>query len=78
MTYLEHRRVEKAHEILGHDEVAIELATEPLDAARQVDVGTDHGEIKSVTCSNVAIRHFAIVQREPCLQMSRRDRQVVV
>ena len=30
-------------------EVAIELATEPLDAARQVDVGTDHGEIKSVT-----------------------------
>ena len=36
-----------AHEIVGHDEVAIELATEPLDAARQIDVGTDHGEIKS-------------------------------
>jgi len=55
MTYLEHRRVEIADEILGHDEVAIELATEPLDAARQIDVGTDHGEIKSVTRSDVAI-----------------------
>ena len=60
MTYLEHRCVEIADEILGHDEIAIELATELLDAARQIDVGTDHGEIKSVTRSNVAIRDFAI------------------
>jgi hypothetical protein len=64
MTYLEHRRVEIADEILGHDEIAIELATEPLDAAGQVDLGTDHGEIKSVTRSNIAIRDFAIVERE--------------
>ena len=55
MTYLEHRRVEIAGEILGHEEVPIELATEPLDATRQIDVGTDHGEIKSVARSNVAI-----------------------
>jgi len=78
MTYLEHRRVEIADEILGHEQVPVELATEPLDAARQIDVGTDHGEIKSVTRSNVAIRDFTIVEREPCLQMSRRDQQVVV
>jgi hypothetical protein len=77
MTYLENRRVEIADEILGHDEVAIEFATEPLDAARQINVGANHGEIKSVTRSNVAIRHFAIVEREPCLQIPRRDRQVV-
>ena len=44
-----------AHEIVGHDEVAIELATEPFDAARQIDVGTDHGEIKSVARSDVAL-----------------------
>ncbi len=78
MTDLGHRCVEIANEFLGHDEVAIKLATEPLNAARQIDVGTDHGEIKSVTCSNVAIGDFAIVEREPCLQMPRRDRQVVV
>ena len=78
MTDLEHRRVEIADEILGHDETAIELAAEPLDATRQIDVGTDHGEIKSVTRSNVAIRDFAVVKREPCLQMPRRDGRVVV
>ena len=41
-------------------------------------LSADHGEIKSVTRSNVAIRDFAIVEREPCLQLPRRDRQVVI
>jgi hypothetical protein len=41
---------------VGHfNEIAGEFAAEPLDAARQIDVGTDHGEVKSVARSNVAI-----------------------
>ena len=62
MTNLEHRRVEMACKFLRHDEVAIKLATEPFDAAGQIDVATDDGKVKSVTRTNVAIRDFAIVE----------------
>jgi hypothetical protein len=41
MTYLEHRRVEIADEILGHDEVAIEQAKMTYLEHRRVEIADE-------------------------------------
>jgi hypothetical protein len=73
-TDFENWRIEIADEIFRHEQVAVELATKPLNAARQIDVRTDHCEIKSVIRSYVAIRDLAVVERAPSLKVTRRDR----
>ena len=43
---------------------AVELAAQPLDAAGQVDVGPDHGEIEPVARADIAVGHRAVMQRD--------------
>src|SRR5205823_2180951 len=44
--------------------MAVELAAEPLDAAGQIDVGTDHGEIEPVVGADIAVGNRSVMQRD--------------
>ena len=68
MPDLPYRAVELLGESLRHDQRAVELAVELLDAARQVDVGADHREVEPVAGPDIAVGHGAVMQRQTGLQ----------
>src|ERR1700719_2414616 len=64
MPDLEHRLLQAGHEFTRHDELLVELAAEPLDPAREIDVTADDREIESIARADIAIGNRAVMQRE--------------
>src|SRR5579862_9712378 len=62
MAELPHRAAEPLDERLRHDDRAVELAAEMLDAAGQVHVGADHGEVEPLADPDIAVGNRAVMQ----------------
>jgi hypothetical protein len=71
MPDLEHRLLQADHEFARHDQLLVELAAEPLDPAREIDVTTDDREIESIARADIAIGDRAVMQCEARDEMRR-------
>ena len=57
--------VESAREIVGHDQGQVARLGDGLDPADQIDRRPDHREIDAIYRADIAIGHFAKLQRDP-------------
>src|ERR1700733_10715702 len=71
MADLPHRSMQRVGEGLRHDQRAVELAAQPFDPARQIDVWADHGEVQAVARTDIAVADRAVMQGDPGAKRAR-------